>query len=232
MKKHLIALVCFVFAGVAARAQLVVTPKLGATFSTMNISNGNTLNGGDLQSKTGLAIGVAFGIPLSDALSVQPELLFIQKGYREAGGGSTANFGLNYLEVPLLLRYRIGEADELHFFGYAGPYVGFGLGGNLKAKSGSISFDGKLKFGEEPDNYNGNDFYLGGSDDVNRLDLGLNIGAGVGLPVGPGAVTLEARYGAGFMNLFKPGQGQSASDVRSQHRVFGIFVGYALTLGE
>jgi hypothetical protein len=231
MRKILLTVSACICINLLAKAQFVITPKLGATVSTMSLSNNNSF-GGDVKSKVGLALGAAFELPLTDVLSIQPELLFAQKGWRETSGSQELRFGLNYLEIPVLAKYRFGEADELHFFGYAGPYFGFGLGGRYKFSGSSFSEEGSVKFGKAPDNYTGGDTYLGGSDETNRIDAGLNIGAGVGLPLGPGVATFEARYGFGLVNLDKPGQGQSRSDVLSQHRVFGIFVGYSLSLGN
>ncbi|MCU0353830.1 MAG: PorT family protein [Cytophagales bacterium] len=230
MRKTLLTVSACICINLLAKAQFIITPKLGVTVSTMSLSDNVAF--GDVKSKAGLALGAAFELPLTDALSIQPELLFVQKGWRETSSSAEIRLGLNYLEIPVLAKYRFGEADELHFFGYAGPYFGFGLGGRYRFSGGGSSESATVRFGDEPDNYSGNDLYLGGSDEVSRMDAGLNIGAGVGLPLGPGVATFEARYGLGLVNLNKPGQGQSRSDVLSQHRVFGIFVGYSLSLGN
>jgi hypothetical protein len=119
-----------------------------------------------MKSKIGLNLGLGINVPISEIFSFQPELQFIQKGYRIKFSESDQGFSikadgkvnLNYLEVPVLIKAAVG-ADDLKFFFAVGPSIGVGLGGKGKLKleteflgaKESTDEDFKVKFGDEPD---------------------------------------------------------------------------------
>ncbi len=234
MKK--IAFVCFLsLAALTAQAQFKIIPKVGVTASTFGLSKAANddlkADNTDKPLTIGFSAGAGFELSMGDIFSIQPEILYTQKGYKLKDADSESQFKLNYVEIPVLLKFTFGEEDELRFFGYAGPYVGYALNGNYNFQIGSASQKGKLKFGEEPDNYTGTDAYVS-KDDANRLDIGAYVGAGVSYPIGSGALSLEGRYGYGFTNFEKDASGQASSDdLKSQNRTIGVFLGYAIPLG-
>lgn len=89
----------------------------GASFSTL-MGVDDSVN---VRSSTGFAGGVFVGIPVAKSLVIEPEVLYINKG---AGLEDTElNLNLNYIEIPVLLRYEFKEDGGP--FAYVGPYIGF-----------------------------------------------------------------------------------------------------------
>ncbi len=153
----------------------------------LNLSN---LNVDDVDSKnmrTGYHFGAYLNLPLSDAFSFQPEVLYSTKGstvekvYDFAGidGTGTAELKIDYIDVPLLGIFRIGNALELH----VGPYIGF-----LANSSYNLKIEGELD-GEYNDEID--------SDQLKGLDYGL-IG---GFALNFSALQVGARYNYGLQKI-------------------------------
>jgi hypothetical protein len=140
--------------------------------------------------------------------SIQPELNFIQKGSQQEVSFELDGFAvdskvkstINYLEVPVLARAQFGS-EKTKFFVQAGPSIAYGLGGKTKLtytmNDGedvySESESGKVKFGDQPEDYDGPDAYID-----NRLDFGVQVGAGVTFNE---RISLDLRYGLGLSDL-------------------------------
>lgn len=133
------------------------------------------------KSKLGLDIGVVAEFPLGKVVSFAPELHWLQKGYNVEDleiDGNLFDFTstLNYLELPLLVRFNFGETAK--FFVMGGPSFGYLLSENTKDSDG-------------------NDYEF--LDEITRIELGAHLGAG--LAVGP--VIIDLRYLLGITNLAK-----------------------------
>ena len=132
--------------------------RIGPSFSTVN-SDDPCLDGGD--SQTGLDIGAVAGIALSDKAP-----LFLETGlyYTEKGGkkkienGKKMTYDLNYLEVPITVKYAYPIDENFSIQPFAGGYLACGVGGKIKnyglreAESSFSSdcfkrFDGGLRVG-------------------------------------------------------------------------------------
>jgi hypothetical protein len=70
--------------------------------------------------KWGFHGGVLVNIPLNDRFSLQPEVLYSQKGTHE--DNSSTRVRLSYVDVPVLLRMATGAGG---LFLEAGPQVGY-----------------------------------------------------------------------------------------------------------
>ena len=171
--------------GLLAGFMLMITivqaqPKFGFR-AGVNISNQQFKQGNltvEPESKFGLDLGFVSDIPLGEVVSFAPELHWLQKGYKiENFDGplfDNATATLNYLELPLLIKFNFGETAK--FFVMGGPSIGYLLDGNLE-------YDGI-----------DDDSFL---DDANRLELGAHLGAGIG--VGP--LVIDVRYLLGISNI-------------------------------
>jgi opacity protein-like surface antigen len=232
MKKILLSLVAFTSFGMAAQAQVTIIPKAGVTFSNIAFKENQEGQG----STTGLVLGAGFNFALDqDAFfSIQPEILYTQKGFRTKtfnnADSRERQYTLNYLEVPVLAKIAFGS-ETIKGYVNAGPSLGFGLGGkrlktdlnNGVAKTEEIS----VQFGKEPESYTGKDEFID-----NRMDFGLQFGGGVGIKLGPGSLLLDMRYGLGMSNLIDADPNQTTSDAnKSQNRVIALSLGYAIPLG-
>ncbi|WP_038028661.1 porin family protein [Thermonema rossianum] len=209
MKKLLLTLAAgALFFG--AQAQISIMPKAGVSLASTAYKSAGESDKTDM--KTGFAFGVAAPISVSDQFSVQPELLYIQKGGEEKSNGLTSSATINYLEIPVMARAHFGG-----FYVGAGPYLGIALGGKAKIDDGSASIEADLNIGTDE-----------AEDDVKPTDFGMYFGLGYGFEVGSGKLVLDARYGLGLSNI-QPG---GDSDNFSKNRNIAITVGYAIPLGQ
>ena len=244
MKKTFLLLAILFAFGAAGYAQVSVIPKAGLTFSTIGLPNnsGFVFEKDDVMSLSGFVAGIGFDLPIAGDgfFSVQPELLYIQKGYKVEAAGDQGTLELtdsyNYLEVPVLAKINFGS-ERVKLYVNAGPSFAYALNGRFtqNVSLGPLSFsdEGKNIFKEEPDNSIGDDAYLSPKY-YNRVDVGVQFGGGLGLKVGPGAVLLDARYGMGLTNFFKGNRDNSTADddrANVQNRVFAFTLGYAIPLG-
>lgn len=145
----------------------------------LNVSNLYIDDITDENARYGFHVGVYGQVFSTDAFAIQPELLFSTKGAKAEYGGlidQTAKFNLNYLDLPVLAVFKLGEAAEIH----VGPYGSFLLTANTST-SGDLG---------------------SGTDEIERdhlksFDFGL--AGGFGLNFGP--VQVGARYNLGLTEL-------------------------------
>ncbi len=89
----------------------------------------------DLDYRTGFKIGGFAEFPVNEYLSIQPEILYVQKG-AELNVPSYGNEKdrVHMLEVPVLAKVNIPiEASPVKPFFYAGPFAGIKLGSHYEA---------------------------------------------------------------------------------------------------
>jgi hypothetical protein len=167
--------------------------------------------------RTGFTVGAFASVPISAAVSIQPEVVYSQRGARSAAydyhdipaDGDAPPIGVylseksrhDYLEVPVLLKLSPSPAGDLVrpvFF--AGPSVGFLLGA------------------EEVHDTDYEEY-------LNSTDFGVIIGGGVEL----GRLSLDARYNLGLAAIARDYDGSFGhvpGDV--ENRAFTVMVGLRL----
>ena len=133
--------------------------RVGPSFSSV-ISDNHEFDGGS--TKTGLNVGVAAGFGVSPYMP-----LFFESGlyYTEKGGKGHNDFkySLNYLEVPLVLKYIHNFDRSFSIQPFFGGYVAAGVGGKVKNYRDRVAY-----------NAFGDDIYQ-----FKRFDGGLRLGVGV-----------------------------------------------------
>lgn len=160
--------------------------------------------------RTGLAGGAFLAIAAGQSLLVQPEVLFTQKGARYARGGDQLTYEVDYLEVPLLLKRRLGGGSVRGAL-FAGPAAGFALASKVVGRSG----DGEEVSGDT-------------SDQVRSVDWGLAFGGGVDIAAGGGTLTLEGRYTLGLSPLARePEPDETRSSFDPKNGVVSLLLGFA-----
>lgn len=152
--------------------------RLGAGFSTVN-SDDPRLDGGTAQ--TGLNLGVAAGFQMvhSSPLYFETGLYYTEKGGKGTHENKKFTYNLNYLEVPLLMKYAIPFEQRGSIQPFVGGYLACGVGGQIKDygnRQAFSSFD---------------------NDAFKRFDGGLRIGCGVQYDI----VYAEAAYEFGLANI-------------------------------
>jgi hypothetical protein len=209
MKKLFVLVAALLTVSVATHAQTVsIMPKAGVSVSRLNFKNDAYR---DEQSRAGLTFGAAVPIRTGSWFTVQPELLYVQRGgnfrLAESGSlGSKTETRLNYLELPVLARANMGPVFLL-----AGPSLGMSLNG--KTETAGTKRD--VNFGNRTDEYR-------------RADLGLQVGGGLALNAGPGQLTVDARYGFGLTDI----DNVSGNSNRTRNGVWAFTLGYAIPLGS
>jgi len=77
---------------------------------------------------TGFMGGLFFGIPAGTSLVIEPEVLYAMKGAKYDNIDYTGTYNLNYIEIPVLLKYNFKPEGGPYIL--AGPSVGFSISCN------------------------------------------------------------------------------------------------------
>jgi len=189
--------------------------KGGLNLSNMLDKDDDGTYSNDFKMKPGFHLGATVDLPLNEFLSFESGLLFTTKGtkYEEEtmGANLSAKVNLSYLDIPLTLKATHDLGEGIKMFGAVGPYVGIGIGGNIK---GTFEYQGESETDEED--------IVWGSDeddaDLKRLDMGLTFGGGVEINL----ITLGISYDLGLSNN-SPYQDNGTT---SKNRVLRFSVGY------
>lgn len=103
--------------------------KMGLVFSSVS-SDSPALDGNRI--KTGLDAGVAVGFPLAPVVFFETGLSYTEKGGRSVAGGEKFTYELNYLNVPLLLKYHVYTPSGVSILPEFGCYLAEGISGHIK----------------------------------------------------------------------------------------------------
>ena len=145
MKKGLI-FVLFALVSIVSYSQISWNAKVG-----MNMSN--FTGDADTDMRVGFNVGVGMEYQFTDMWSIQPSLMFTQKGAKL--GDIKAN--PMYLELPVMAAARFAVVDGQNVVVKAGPYLACGIAGKYKMNGVKEDFFG--------DNSGGK-----------RFDFGLGVG--------------------------------------------------------
>ena len=152
--------------------------RVGLNASHVN-SDSYLLDGSSV--KSGLNIGVAVGTQLTyrAPLFIESGLYYSQKGGKSGSSGDKFTYDLNYLELPLIIKYKHFVGNQTSIQPYAGGYLAVGTDGDIK------NYGTRTAFSAYEDGY------------FNRFDGGLKIGCGVGFNM----LYLDASYDIGLANI-------------------------------
>lgn len=206
MRKIILTTIFLSFMAVVAKAQYIGV-KGGLNLSNLNIDGVD-----DENMRFGYHFGAFFNLPISDGFAVQPEVLYSTKGSTASINqdfglfgefNSEVKFKLNYIDIPLLAIFRVGDAFEIQ----AGPYIGFLAGSKVEA-------DGDID----------DEFDLD-SDNFKNLDFGLTGGIALNFS----AVQVGARYNYGLQEI-QDSEGAELLIKDATNSYFQVFA--ALRLGN
>ncbi|MCD9014936.1 porin family protein [Parachryseolinea silvisoli] len=227
-------------------AQVTLIPKAGLTSSDIKTKIDEPRGGSDVgfsasdaQTKLGFTVGVGINIPITKALSFQPEVSFIQKGRSAVVHVDAVTVGdivighydaeskltLNYLEIPVLAKYTVSLAKgATQLFVVAGPSFALGVGGKLKQETTysdrgvitTTSNEANVKFGSKT--FSTDEYGV-----ERRGDIGLQTGLGALLFK---KIMIDVRYTFGMTKLWD----FEDIDISTKNRVLQFTVGVPFTL--
>lgn len=196
--------------------------RAGANYSNLagNINNQSTYN-----NKFGFLGGVMLNVPVAadGFFSIQPEVLYSQKGFENKPVEYTSIFGTqkregqvnyNYLDVPVLLKIKTSG-----FVLEAGPQYSYLLAANDQTKTTTTPSIGSPTVAESKDKKD--------LSSLNRNELGYV--AGVGFEAGSG-VSLSLRYTGAFSDFVKSDNNTYFNgDLKNaRHSAFQLSLGYLI----
>lgn len=166
-----------------------------------------------MSNRSGFAVGAFLNVSTGGFFSIQPEVLFSQKGAKLQSEDGEATMKLSYVEIPVLLKVSpmLVGATGFKPFLYAGPVLGISAGCSISGEDEGISVDVDCGVG---------DFI-----DTKSTDLSAVFGAGGSFAVGRGTFSVEARYGLGLSDVF------DVEDMDVKNRAISVLVGYSIRLG-
>jgi hypothetical protein len=193
----LTAVAAFALFGASQASAQTIGFKVGAAFANVDVDDF------DSESLTSLMGGgfVRFGM---GGFGIQPELLFVTRGYEVEELGVTGKFKIDYIEVPILAVVPIAMGGIAPYL-FAGPSFAFKIGCNVEVDDDSED--------------------CGDDDGLKSTDIGATVGGGLEFPMGPGALLVEGRYNFGLSNI------SDTEGTDAKTRTAAILAGYSIPLG-
>lgn len=204
-------LLAFAVGAKAQEQQTSMEPGLKPKFGIKGGLNLTSLYVNDVSKehmKAGFNAGVYAKLPVTRGFSIQPEVLYSQKGAKEnydnfLQGSGEYRFNLGYIEVPVLAMINLGSNFNIH----AGPYAAYLVSANVKNVNGNGDIEGATELNK---------------DNFNRWDFGL--AGGVGFDVEN--FTIGARYNYGLKEIGKTDNLAGQLTKNSKNAGLSIYVGF------
>lgn len=209
MKKFFTLLFVLSIFSILSYAQMQAGLKAGLNIASIGGDDADQiLEGQSLDSKTGFAGGLFFTYQFSNMFAIQPEAYYTMKGATYSEGGADLTISLDYIEVPILVKFIIPiQGSNIKPSIFAGPSIGF----NMTAKS-KVEFEGESQE---------NDF----KDETKSTEFSLAFGGGIGFPVGNGELGVDIRYILG-MSTFD--DSSDPWDLKNNVINFNLYYGFNL----
>ena len=190
-------------------AEGTLSPKVGVK-GGVNFTNLYVDDVDDENMKAGLNLGLFAKFPVTKGFSIQPELLYSNKGAKLTydlpnilGGDGEYRFNLHYVELPVMAVINVVKNFNIH----AGPYVSYLADANLTR----LDDDNDINVITELE-----------ADNFNRIDYGLAGGIGFDFQ----NLTLGARYNYGLREIGESGFSGEVTR-NSKNSVINVYLGIA-----
>lgn len=172
--------------------------KAGVTSSRMSGAKDAINAPVDEEGRAGFTAGAFLTVPLTDAVTFQPEALYVMKGTTLAAATQyELTVDARYLEIPLL--FRLGRSSGRAYV-LAGPSVAFRLSAEARETVNGATETRDFK------------------DQIKGVDLGIAFGAGVAF----NRFLLEGRWSEGLRDV----ESQDQFDTAVRHRVLAVLAGF------
>ncbi len=153
--------------------------EAGANLNTLGL-RGADVGTTKARVKAGLIVGGFVSVPVAQWVAIQPEVVYAQKHSKLSDSDFAANYTVDFVEVPVLVKFTLVSMKKASFYAVAGPGFSFATRARVTDPSGT-----------QPDeNIKGT---------TTSPDVSLVVGAGVRF----GKYGIEGRYDGGLRNLNK-----------------------------
>jgi hypothetical protein len=220
--KQIFLIACILLLSISTIAQETEGTSFGIRggINFQNI-NGKDASGDNLKNDLVLRFhaGVQANIPVAPEFYFQPGLLYTSKGAKSSSNSilnSSAEFTINYLELPLSFLYRpvLGTG---HFLLGFGPYVAYGLSGKTEGSFLGIGGKKNIKFAND---YTG---LLPYGEYFKRMDYGANLFFGYELQSG---IFVQLNTQLGLAKINAKNNTNPDADTALRNTGFGLSIGY------
>jgi len=172
----------------------------------------------ELTANNGIQFSTTTNFRIARYFSIQPELVFSQKGYMYKEDGSNFNsFLSNYLELPLLLELSIPLGETFQIYGDAGPNLSYLVNATQKL------------FDINTNEYTQSKVDFDAQEELERVDYGFNFGGGFSIRVKRNKFTFDVRYNMGLNDIMNVDSTQAAFQL-ARNKVTNFAVGYSYIL--
>lgn len=159
------------------------------------------------ESRMGLAAGGFFTFALSPNFALQPEVLYVMKGAKYEEGGDKLTFKLDYLDIPVLFKYRFATAGSTRPNLFAGPVASLKMSDKLEAEVDGVEVEMDMP------------------GDVKGVDFGLVLGGGLDFAMSSTTVVFDFRYTLGLTDW--PDVDEGGEDVSVKNSGWIVALGVA-----
>ena len=154
-----------------ARAQDRGGVRFGYNAATLTTNE----TGFDPKTRSGFVVGFFGVLPVNAMFAVQPEFLYSQQGAKVEDGSDKATLKIDYIQIPVLARIRLGGGSPAHLL--VGPSFGFRTRAETEFAGETMDF----------------------KDEVDGNDVGFV----TGVSVNAGMFVVDGRYTWGLKNIAK-----------------------------
>lgn len=193
---------------------LVHTPDVLAQPSALGVKGGlvsATVDSSGVDARTTAAIGLFVRFRIGEHLSIQPEALYLRKGYDATVDGGGHVFEVDYVQFPVLLQYHVPLRPRLAARVFGGPALGLETNCRFEGTPmPSRACNEFIDFGDEVA--------------TRSADFGLVLGAGIDVATAGVVLTLDGRYDFGFTDIIE-GSGEL------RNRSWELLAGVGVKLG-
>lgn len=203
--KFIMCIAAFLSAGLFTNlgAQTSFGAKAGYAVSSFRGDDANNI---DWQS--GFAGGLFVNVYVFDFFTIQPEVLFRQRGGKSASEtfNINQNVRLSYMDVPILFKLRIPISETFYPHIYAGPQLSYNINGEYEVSGTSLVAQKDVN--------------------VRKIDFGGIMGFGLDVVINKLFLTADWRYGLGALSVDK---GDNALKLKNED--ISILLGVGVIFG-
>ena len=153
--------------------------------SLANVSSDSPYLDGN-KMRAGVVAGLVGGTRIGSytPLFLEAGVLFTQKGGKCESGGEKFTYALDYIEAPLVFKYKADLGGDVAIEPFVGGFIAYGVGGKIK------DYQYREAYSSFGDKYN---------DNFKRFDGGIRVGCGFSFD----QFYVEGAYDFGLANVGK-----------------------------